>query len=163
MDKTTVNLNSFMLIGISTRTNNKKEMNQDTSKIGAMMKSYWSYQIANDFKYRVNPGVTYAVYTDYESDEHGDYTYFIGEEVSTLENQDMTTFTSLIVPESRYQRFTTAAGAMSEVIIRAWQGIWQMTLSMLEGKRKYKADFERYDQRAIDPNNAIVDIYIGIE
>jgi predicted transcriptional regulator YdeE len=29
-------------------------------------------------------------------------------------------------------------------------------------KRAYLADYEVYDQRAIDPNNAVVDIYIGI-
>ena len=32
-----------------------------------------------------------------------------------------------------------------------------------EAKRKYIADFEVFDQRASDPNNAVVDIYIGIE
>lgn len=30
------------------------------------------------------------------------------------------------------------------------------------GKRKYIADFEIYDQRAADPNNAVIDIYIGM-
>jgi predicted transcriptional regulator YdeE len=83
--------------------------------------------------------------------------------VSSLENQDISKFTSLIIPKSKYQRFTTEAGVMPQIVIKAWQDIWQMTPSMLAGKRKYKADFERYDHRAHDLNNAIVDIYIGVE
>jgi predicted transcriptional regulator YdeE len=31
------------------------------------------------------------------------------------------------------------------------------------GRRKYIADFEVYDDRAVDPENAAVDIYIGID
>lgn len=31
------------------------------------------------------------------------------------------------------------------------------------GDRAYVADFEVYDQRAIDPTNASLDIYIGIK
>jgi predicted transcriptional regulator YdeE len=30
------------------------------------------------------------------------------------------------------------------------------------GKRAYIADFEVYDERSRDPDNTIVDIYIGI-
>ena len=29
------------------------------------------------------------------------------------------------------------------------------------GKRKYVSDFEIYDERAANPNNTIIDIYIG--
>lgn len=32
----------------------------------------------------------------------------------------------------------------------------------LGGQRAYKADFEVYDQRAADPNSAVLDIYIGL-
>ena len=31
------------------------------------------------------------------------------------------------------------------------------------GKRKYIADFEIYDERAVDSHNTVIDIYIGIE
>ena len=51
---------------------------------------------------------------------------------------------------------------MPDVVIQAWQHIWTMNGAQLGGKRKYLVDFEVYDQRAMDPNNAIADIYIGI-
>ncbi len=38
-----------------------------------------------------------------------------------------------------------------------------MRTDNLGGKRKYIADFEVYDQRAANPNQAVIDIYIGIE
>lgn len=52
---------------------------------------------------------------------------------------------------------------MPEVVISAWQEIWAMNENELGGKRKYIADFEIYDQRAVNPNNTVIDIYIGIE
>ncbi len=33
----------------------------------------------------------------------------------------------------------------------------------LDGKRGYRADFEIYDQRAIDTQNTVLDILIGME
>ncbi len=162
MHKERINLGGLTLIGLSTRTNNKNEMNPATSKIASLAGTYWSQQVANEFKGRLNPGITYSVYTDYESDEHGEYTYFIGEIVESLENQDLSKFETLVIPPSDYQRFTTKPGKFPEIVISAWQAIWKMTPTELAGKRKYIADFEVYDQRASDPNSAVIDIYIGI-
>lgn len=44
-----------------------------------------------------------------------------------------------------------------------WQQIWKMTSDEFEGERAYIADFEVYDERAIDPTNTSLDIYIGIK
>jgi predicted transcriptional regulator YdeE len=138
-------------------------MNPDTSKIGALAGAYWSKQIANHFNHRATPGITYSIYTDYESDETGDYTYFIGELVDSTDDQDLSEFKTLTIPGSSYQKFTTEAGKMPEVVISAWQKIWSMNESDFEGKRKYIADFEVYDQRAADPTKAVLDIYIGVK
>jgi predicted transcriptional regulator YdeE len=51
---------------------------------------------------------------------------------------------------------------MLNVVIDAWQKIWQMTEHDFEGKRTYVADFEVYDGRAANPNKTVVYIYIGI-
>lgn len=163
MRKQKTQLPEMTLLGITARTNNKNEMNSQTSKIAQLAGLYWSNQVANHIQHRREPGVTYAVYTEFESDEHGDYTYFIGEAVDSLENQDLEKFKALTIPKSHYRKFTTDKGKIPEVIISAWQEIWAMKKSDFGGKRKYRADFEVYDERAMDPNNAIVDIYIGIE
>lgn len=162
MKKELVNKSEIKLIGLSARTNNKNEMNPATSKIGELAGRYWGQGLASNILNRKNPGVTLSVYTDYETDEHGDYTYFIGEEVNSFENISAH-FQKLIIPASKYQKFTTSEGKMPNVVITAWQQIWQMSSADFGGNRAYQADFELYDQRASNPDNASLDIYIGIE
>ncbi len=163
MKKQTIQLPKLILVGLTIRTNNKDEMNPDTAKIGKLAGSYWHTQIANHIQHRTSPGITYAVYTEYESDENGNYTYFIGEVVDSLQGQDLSQFKTITIPESSYQKFTTEAGQIPEVIISAWKKIWTLQKDDLGGTRKYSADFEIYDQRAANPNQAVIDIYIGIE
>ena len=161
MKKTLVKKSEIKLVGMSLRTNNKNEMNPETSKIAGLAGKFWSEQLAEKIMNRKNGGVTFSVYTEFDSDEHGDYTYFIGEEVDSFENIPAA-FCQLIIAPTTYQKFTTEPGKMPEVVINAWQQIWQMTANDLDGRRIYQADFEVYDQRAHDPMNTIVDIYIGI-
>jgi predicted transcriptional regulator YdeE len=161
MQKTSTTKPELKLVGLTTRTNNKNEMNPETAKIGAMVGQFFGGNVMGGVSNRNNPGVTFAVYTDYESDEHGDYTYFIGEEVSSFENVS-SELQQLTIPAASYQKFTTPSGAMPGVVINAWQQIWKMTPDDFEGKRAYQADFEVYDQRAMDPANTSVDIYIGV-
>lgn len=162
MQKSAVTKPSIKLIGLTTRTNNQQEQNPATAKIGALVQQYFSEGIANKILDRTNPGITYSVYTDYDTDHHGEYTYFVGEEVSSV--KDIPEGLRMItIPQSKYQRFTTQAGTMPTVVIQAWQNIWQMSAQDLGGERRYIADFEIYNERAADPNKSIVDIYIGIQ
>lgn len=162
MRKELENKPEIKLIGLTVRTNNKNEMYPQTSKIGELMHRYWSQNIAAQISNRKNPGVTLSVYTEYDSNEHSDYTYFVGEEVSTLENAP-SELQKLVIPAAKYQKFTTSLGKMPEVVINAWQQIWQMSANDFGGERAYVADFEVYDQRASDPANTSLDIYIGIK
>src|SRR5688500_13485253 len=73
------------LLGISARTSNAIEMNDPVSaKIVATLDRYFGEGIAAKIPDRANPGVTYCVYTEYESDFNGAYTYFVGEEVTSF-------------------------------------------------------------------------------
>jgi predicted transcriptional regulator YdeE len=162
MKKELTNKSEIKVVGLTARTNNKNEMNPQTAKIGALMGRYWSQNIAATISDRNNPGQTLAVYTDYDSDEHGDYTYFLGEEVNSFDNIPAELQT-LTIPAAKYQKFTTQQGKMPDVVIDAWQNIWRMTPNDFGAERAYLADFELYDQRASDPADASLDIYIGIK
>jgi predicted transcriptional regulator YdeE len=162
MKKELVSKPEIKLIGLTVRTNNKNEINPNTSKIGELAGRFWSQNIANQIPNRKNPGVTVSVYTEYDSNEHDDYTYFIGEEVDSFETVPPE-LQKLMIPAAKYQKFTTPSGRMPEVVINAWQQIWKMTSDDFGGNRTYIADFEIYDQRAINPVNASLDIYIGIK
>lgn len=161
MQKSTIKLPEIKLVGLTVRTSNPLEMDPATAKIGGAVQNYYQAMCADKIMLRKTPWTTYSVYTNYESDFTGEYTYFIGEEVLDFEDQP-DEFQQLIIPQQNYTKFTTAPGAMPDVCLSAWQKIWQMTMEDLCGKRAYKADFEIYDQRASDPTNSVLDIYVGI-
>ena len=162
MEKSKTELKEIKLVGIKARTSNAREMNPDTALIGANINRYFSNNLGQKIIGRVKPGVTYCVYADYEADENGEYTYFVGEEVSSFDDVDPI-FDTHIIPKQTYVKFNVGPGGMPEICINAWQEIWKMTPETLGGKRNYIADFEIYDERAADYTNTALDIYLGID
>lgn len=164
MQRTAETLQEMKLVGISTRTNNAHQLEADpsTNKIAATVQKYFHTGLAEKISDRKNPGTTYCVYTEYESDEHGDYTYFIGEEVTSFDGVS-DAFETLTIPVQNYMKFTNQPGPMPEVCIDMWQNIWKMNASDLGGQRAYIADFEVYDHRSVDHSNVVLDIYIGVK
>jgi predicted transcriptional regulator YdeE len=162
MNKNIEQLPIIKLVGITACTSNGAEMNPSTAKIGTTMQRFFMDGMQDKISHRKNPGKVFAVYTNYESDEHGAYTYFLGEEVTSFENIGQE-FEMLTIPTQTYVKFTSNSGEIPEVVIDMWQNIWKMDASELGGKRVYVADFEIYDERSRDPSNAILDIYIGIK
>ncbi|MFM8453566.1 MAG: GyrI-like domain-containing protein [Gammaproteobacteria bacterium] len=164
MDKTIQQLSGMKLVGITTRTNNAEIFTGDPSenKITATIQKYFYNGLAEKINNRVKPGRTLCVYTNYESDANEDYSYFIGEEVNSFENLDGA-FGTLIIPAQNYAKFTNQPGPMPAVCIEMWQNIWKMNDADLGGERSYIADFEVYDERSQNQNNAVLDICIGIK
>lgn len=153
------------LVGITARTNLQKELNPLTAVIGKTVQTYFEKAIANTLSRRIHPGVTFCVYTDYESDYRGDYTYFIGEEVEKDSLLSIPTgCQALTIPAQDYTQITTPEGPMPKVCIDGWYHLWQKEeQGLLGGNRAYIADFEVYDHRAKDPAHTILDIYVGIK
>jgi predicted transcriptional regulator YdeE len=149
------------IIGISARTSNVQEMNPDVAKIGATLQKFFANNMQDQIPERKNPGRVFSIYTQYESDEHGEYTYFLGEEVNSHKNIPEG-FEALTIPTQTYKKLTSSTGKMPTIVIDLWKKIWQMDEASLEGKRSYVSDFEIYDEKSHDPENATVDIYIGI-
>ncbi len=163
MRSSSTQLAEINLMGIKIRTNYKTESNPETGRISPCVQQYFHQQLFEKISNRKKPGTTYCVYTEYKSDYTGAYTYFIGEEVSSLENihADLETLT---IPPQSYTKFTTEPGSMPKVLIDAWQTIWKMSSADLGGTRCYHTDFEIYDKlRASDHNNVVLDLFIGIE
>lgn len=154
-------LDGLTLMTVKTRTNNDCEMDPTAAKIAGTAQRYFVEQTADKFQGRLTPGVTYGTYSNYESDELGDYDYAIGENVGS--NAAQAPFHTLEIPAGPYAKFTVGPGKMPDIIIDAWQKIWQMDDEVLGGERSYLVDFEVYDERAMDPDNTVVDVYIGLE
>lgn len=160
MEKTKIQLPEIKLVGLRVRANNKAEMDPLTAKISPCAQQYFQEQWAEKIPHRTHPERTLCAYTNYDSDYMGEYTFYIGEEVSSLEDIPEG-LEGHIIPSQTYVKFTTPPGSMSTVL--AWQAIWKMSPESLGGERRYHTDFEVYDERASDPQNTILDIYIGIK
>lgn len=160
MKKNITQLPEIKLVGINVRTSNALEMNPATAQIGATMQRFFMDSMQAKILNRKKPGRVFAVYTDYESNEHGPYTYFLGEEVTIFDKLD-DGFKTLVISPQNYMKFTSNQGVMPKVVIDMWQDIWKMTESDFGGQRAYLADFEIYDERSHDSSKAVVDIYIG--
>lgn len=161
MQKQTSFLVAKTLLGLKVRTSYQNELNPLTSQIIPCVGRYWQEKIADTIPFRKNPGVLHAAYCEYDNDYTGAYSYFIGEEVSSIENMP-SGLEILTIPAGRYTKFTTPMGIMPFVVIHGWQQIWAMTEAQINGKRRYDVDFEIYDERAKDPNQTILDIYLGV-
>jgi len=164
MQKTIIKSPQKILVGIAVRTNNKNEADwqSEAAKIFPCIKRYFHEQLFSRIEHRVNPGTTLCAYAEYDSDHTGDYTYLIGEEVSSA---NAAGFRILTVPAQHYAKFTTAPGNMPEVVRDAWFAIWKMSEADLGGKRSYGVDYEVYDERAAaaDHKGLVIDVLIGIE
>jgi predicted transcriptional regulator YdeE len=162
MQKVPVYIPAIKLIGLKVRTNNRNEFNAETAQIGSTVAKYFQERWTDKILHRKNPGVTLCAYTEYESDYTGDYTYYIGEEVTSMSLLSEG-LSELRIPAQQYIKFMTEPGPMPHVEIEAWQKIWIMSPDELGGVRSYNTDLVVYDERAHAPGRAVVDIYIGIK
>ena len=154
------NLPGFTLIGISVRTNNAKEQTAD-GLIGKQWQRFYQEGILSKIPNKADNN-TVAAYTGYASDKDGDYTLVIGAKV-TSDKEVPSGMVAVKVPSGRYARFTSEKGPVARIGADLWRRIWAIPKSQPGGDRAYKTDFEVYDQRAEDPQNAQMDIYIGIK
>lgn len=162
MEKKIVSRKALPLVGLAARTRYQDEITPGMGKIGPTLSRYIQEGVADKIPNRATPGVTYCVYTDYESDEKGFYTYFVGEEVKEMGSLE-SPLECITIPSQTYVKMTAGPGIMPAVCIQAWQSIWAMDSVSLGGTRRYVADFEVYDHRALDPLNTYLDIYVGIK
>jgi predicted transcriptional regulator YdeE len=153
----TIVIEPIQLIGIETRTTNSNEINGN-GKIPQIIQSFYS-NVLHKISDRDGDQIL-AVYTDYESDEHGEYTYFIGAKVkeSCSIPDGMVKRT---IPSARYQIIPSETGKIPEIVLNAWQNIWQD--ADLKNRRTYTTDFELYDENCLGTDKVRVDIYIAVK
>lgn len=153
-----ISLPTIKLVGISARTSNGNELIPEKAQIGRTFGRYVMENIAQKIENRLCPGKIFLAYTDYENDYKGDYTFFIGEEVASFENQR---FETLEIHNGMFQKFTTDTGKIPDVVVQEWLKIWQLLDVNSPGKRKYATDFEIHHYT--DLNQASVDIYVSLK
>ena len=152
----------FQVEGIAASTNNAKEAGPDAI-IGKQWQRFLSGDLLDKIPNRVDQSII-AVYTDYTSDANGEYTVILGAKVKPGPNPTIPDgMVVKTVPAGRYAIFTSERGPAAKVVPEMWRQIWSYFQSPQNGPRAYQSDFEIYDRRASDPNNAQMDIYVGLK
>ena len=152
-------ISSFTAIGIAGRTTNASEASGN-GIIPAMWQRFFGEGILQKIPSRDGAGI-YAVYFDYASDHNGEYSFLIGAKV-----KDGAAAPSNMVAKriegGEYAVIASEKGPLPKIVPAAWQKIFALE-DKGKLKRAYRADFELYDQRAQDPQDGQIDIYLGLK
>ena len=152
---------AIKIVGIEIRTNNQDEMGSG-GKIGPQWKRFYQENLDAKIQNQVSPEKTFAIYTDYESDFRGEYSFLLGKEVRTFDTVPAGMIAKTI-PSAKYAVFTSDKGTVPNIVIAIWKHIWALKPNEIGGDRAYKADFEVYDSRSNDPTNAQIDVFLSIK
>ena len=150
----TVKKESFKVIGISVRTQNHSD--KALKDITGLWGRFMGEGIADKIPNKVSNDVL-AIYTNYDGDYTEPYDMILGCRVSTLTNVPEGMI-SQTFSESSYVKFEAKGDLSKGVVYQAWEKIWQTDL-----KRKYTADFEVYGEKAQNPADPEVNIFIGVK
>lgn len=151
----------FMVVGIAIRTSNAQEITPN-----AQIGNHWARFFREKWLDKIPDkadGNILAVYTDYASDHDGEYTLLIGARVHQVKGNLGPGLVAKGVPPIKFARFRSQTGPVAQVVPETWKRVWSTSGPEMQGSRAYRADFEVYDERARDPQNAQVDVYIGIK
>ncbi|MBC6110225.1 GyrI-like domain-containing protein [Pedobacter fastidiosus] len=151
---TTQEIKSFNVIGISVRTTN--ENGQAGKDIQELWAKFMTDNILAKIPNKISTAV-YSIYTDYELDYTKPYTTILGCEVKDL-SEIPEGMVGNKIETTQYQKFLAQGNLMQGIVYNEWEKIWNMDLN-----RAYTADFEVYDEKSQNPENAVVEIFIAMK
>lgn len=141
------------VVGLAVRTTNEND--QAAKDIPALWQRFFLENIAPGIPDKTGSEL-YCIYTDYEDDFTKPYTTILGCPVADL-SQIPEGLTGHTIAAGDYTHFQ-AKGKLNEgIVYQEWTGIWNSGM-----QRAYGSDFEIYGEKAQDPENATVDIFISI-
>ena len=149
----------FFMAGLATRTSNAAEMS-GKGKIGDIWQTFLQPGLVAKIPNKIGVDLI-AVYSEYETGHTGHYTYFLGLPIISAEALPANLSVKHVTPGS-YAVITSRRGPVKQVVREVWQRIWSMSEEELGGERAFLCDYEIYDQRSADPENAQIDVYIGL-
>jgi predicted transcriptional regulator YdeE len=125
----------FYIAGLTARTNNAHEMS-GKGKIGNVWQEFLQPNLVAKIPNKMGVDLI-AVYTDYETDHTGHYTYLLGLPILSTESLPPN-LTVKRIPAGRYAVFSSSRGPKTQIIPEIWQRIWSMSPEELGGTRAFK-------------------------
>jgi predicted transcriptional regulator YdeE len=146
-------IKTFNVIGISVRTTN--ENMQAGNDIPALWNKFMNEGIANQIPNKTDHSI-YCIYTDYEKDHTKPYTTLIG---CKVENLDLIPdgMVGKVFEQATYQRRIAKGNLSQGLVYNEWTKIWNDDID-----RAFTADFEVYGEKAQNPEDAEVEIFVAL-
>lgn len=143
----------FTLAGLQLEQPTTNANGQSMKDCGRLWERFVKESIASKITEKFSDTI-YAVYFNYSGDHNKPYYYFIGCQVPE-DTKPSDEISILHVPGGRYKKITTK-GKIPDCITKAWINIWNSNIP-----RAYIVDFEVYDERSLEFENAEVDIFLS--
>lgn len=140
------------LIGIGTRTKNENEMGSN-GNIPKLWEKFFGEVLP---KLKITDKFIYAVYKDYESDENGEYSFFIG-----VPSDEINIFETVQLPEGKFLELTSSKGKSPNIIIELWQEVWAN--SDIKRRRAFEIDYEIYPIDFLTISETQVRLFLSIK
>lgn len=136
---------SFIVTGLSVRTQNSDEFNEKTAKLPSLWQQFYTSELATNAN-------IFGVYSNYDSDANGPYTVTVGVKFDYAQAQ----FSSVTIQAGNYLVFQ-GTGPRPATVVETWKQVWAFFETNSEHRRNFISDFETYS----GPDQ--VAIYIGLE
>lgn len=147
-------IKKFSVVGISVRTTN--ENGQAGQDIPALWNKFMTEKIAEKIPNKIDASV-YCIYTEYEKDHTKPYTTILGCKVENL-NTIPNGMVGKTFEETNYAKHIAKGNILQGMVFGEWTKIWNSDLD-----RIFSADFEVYGEKAQNPENAEVDIFVAVK
>ncbi|MGB1031479.1 MAG: GyrI-like domain-containing protein, partial [Flavobacteriales bacterium] len=152
--KNKMDVKKTTVVGISVRTINRE--NQAMIDISALWQRFMQEGVMNKIDNKVNNHI-WAIYHNYEGDHLAPYSCTLGCEVSSMSKLPAE-FDAVEINPGEYKKFTVKGSVSDNSVGKKWYEIWGEDL-----ERTYKSDFELYTEKAQNPEDMEVDIFIGVK
>src|ERR1035437_3730910 len=147
-------IQGFSVIGIAVLTTN--ENGQSSNDIPALWNKFMLEGIIEKISNKIDSSI-YCIYTEYEKDHTKPYTTILGCNVSDLDTIP-DGMIGKTFEEGIYTKYIAKGNILQGMVFDEWTKIWNSDIS-----RAFTADFEVYGEKAQDPENAEVDIFVAVK
>lgn len=147
------------VIGVQVRTKNADEIDPASGRIGPLWGRFLQENLSAQIPNRTPDSPVMAVYSNYESDQHGEYSLTVGCEVTTLEKIP-DGMAGVTIAAAMYAVFPVPGSDPSTAVPEAWRRVWAEFRDAAAGSRAYTTDFEEYQ---FGPDGApVITLYIAV-
>ncbi|MFT3701310.1 MAG: GyrI-like domain-containing protein [Agriterribacter sp.] len=149
-----IQVNEFIIAGLSLKTATTNTNGQSALDCQHLWETFKNAGYAENIPDKLGDEI-YGVYYKYDGDSSKPFFYFVGVRINPGANINHP-ISTLRVPGGTYLKMTSK-GKMPGCVTDTWKAIWKENYP-----RTYVVDFEVYDERSSNWNDAEVDVYLSI-